>query len=117
MRRHEDARSRRRDHGIRRFRRVTGPYRLFSLALLYLGQTQIPLVQNILSGISAAAAGLMIGTGLRLLWPHRRDPRVIALAALAFAGLAIAKFPLLLLLLALAPLSIAATMIFGARPR
>jgi chromate transporter len=89
----------------------------FSLALLYLGQTQIPLVQNILSGISAAAAGLMIGTGLRLLWPHRQDPRVIALAALAFAGLAIAKFPLLLLLLALAPLSVAATMIFGARPR
>jgi chromate transporter len=89
----------------------------FSLALLYLGQTQIPLVQNVLSGISAAAAGLMIGTGLRLLKPHRHNLRVITLATLAFAGLAIAKFPLLLLLLVLAPLSIAATMISGAKPR
>lgn len=89
----------------------------FALALLYLGQTQIPLVQNILSGISAAAAGLMIGTGLRLLMPHRRDPRVIGFAALAFVGLAIAKFQLLLLLLVLTPLSVAATVITGAKPR
>jgi chromate transporter len=89
----------------------------FILALLYLGQTQIPLVQNILSGISAAAAGLMIGTGLRLLRPHRRDPRTLVFAALAFGGLAIAKFQLLLLLLALAPLSVAATVISGAKPR
>jgi chromate transporter len=89
----------------------------FTLALLYLGQTQIPLVQNILSGISAAAAGLMIGTGLRLLMPHRRNPRIITFAALAFGGLAIAKFQLLLLLLVLAPLSVAATVITGAKPR
>src|ERR1700683_5381248 len=34
----------------------------FGLAVIYLGQTRIPLVQNILTGISAAAAGLMIGT-------------------------------------------------------
>ena len=82
----------------------------FALALVYLGQTRIPLVQNILRGISPAAAGLMIGTGLRLLKPHRHDPRVILFAALAFAGLAIVKFPLLLVLLTLAPLSVAATL-------
>ena len=89
----------------------------FAVAVLYLGQTQIPLVQSILNGISASAAGLMIGTGLRLLTPHRRDPRVIGLAALAFAGLVIAKFQLLLLLLVLAPLSVAATVLSGAKPR
>jgi chromate transporter len=89
----------------------------FTLALFYLGQTQIPLVQNILSGISAAAAGLMIGTGLRLLAPHRRDPRIMGFAALAFAGLAIVKFQLLLLLLVLTPLSVAATIATGAKPR
>ena len=83
----------------------------FSLALLYLGQTQLPLVQNALSGISAAASGLMIGTGLRLLKPHRSDPRIIAFAMLAFAGLAIAKFPLLLVLLTLAPLSVVASVL------
>jgi chromate transporter len=87
----------------------------FTLALIYLGQTSIPLVQNILSGLSAAAAGLMLATGLRMLKPHRRDPRAICIAALAFAGLAVARFPLLLVLAVLAPLSVAATMIL--RPR
>jgi chromate transporter len=89
----------------------------FGLALLYLGQTQIPLVQHTLSGISAGAAGLMIGTGLRFLKARWRDLRTVAIAGLAFAGLAIAKLPLLLVLLILAPLSVGATMIVGARPR
>jgi len=82
----------------------------FALALVYLGQTRVPLVENVLRGISPAAAGLMIGTGLRLLKPHRRDLRTILFAALAFAGLAIVKFPLLLVLATLAPLGVAATL-------
>jgi chromate transporter len=32
---------------------------------------EIAVLQNILSGLSASAAGLLIGTGLRLLLPHR----------------------------------------------
>jgi chromate transporter len=89
----------------------------FALAQLYLGQTQIPVVQHVLSGISAAAAGLMVATGLRLLKRHWRDLRAIVIAVLAFAGLAIAKVPLLLLLAVLAPLSIAATLALGPRTR
>lgn len=89
----------------------------FLLALIYLGQTRVPLIQNTLSGISAAAAGLMVATGLRLLRRHWRDARAISVALLAFSGLAIAKFPLLLVLAVLAPLSIAATIIVGARTR
>jgi chromate transporter len=82
------------------------------LALLYLGQTRIPLIQNALNGVSAAAAGLLIGTGLRFMRPHWRDPRVVIIAGLAFAGLAVVKLPLLVVLLTLAPLSVAATLIF-----
>jgi chromate transporter len=89
----------------------------FALALIYLGQTKIPLIQNILGAISPAAAGLMIGTGLRLLGPHRHSARTVLFAALAFAGLAIAKFPLLLVLLVLTPLSVAATAFNQTRPR
>lgn len=90
----------------------------FTLALLYLGQTHIQLVQNILSGVSAAAAGLMLATGLRLLRPHWRNPRITTFAALAFAGLAVARFPLLLVLAVLAPLSVAAaTLLHEARSR
>jgi chromate transporter len=89
----------------------------FTLALVYLAQTRIPLIQNILSGISAAAAGLMLATGLRLLRPHWRNPRVTAFAALAFTGLAIARFPLLLILAVLGPLSMAAAFVDRARLR
>jgi chromate transporter len=89
----------------------------FALALIYLGQTQIPLVRNILGAISPAAAGLMIGTGLRLLSPHRRSAQTVLFATLAFAGLAIAKFPLLLVLLVLAPVSVVTTAFNQTRPR
>jgi chromate transporter len=87
----------------------------FTLALFYLGQTGIPLIQHVLNGISAAAAGLMLATGLRLLRPHWRNPRVVAFAGLAFAGLAVARFPLLVVLAALAPLSMAAAFIVRVR--
>jgi chromate transporter len=82
----------------------------FALALMWLGRTDIPLVANVLRGVGPAAAGLMIGTGLRLLRPHRGDARTVVVAMLAFAGLALARFPLLLVLAILAPLSIAATL-------
>jgi chromate transporter len=87
----------------------------FTLALIYLGQARIPLIQHTLSGLFAAAAGLMIGTGLRLLRRHWRDARSLAIAVLAFAGLAVVKFPLLLILAVLGPLSIAAVLIPRAR--
>jgi len=89
----------------------------FALAIIYLGQTRIPLIQNTLSGISAAAAGLMLATGLRLLRRYRTDIGAITVAALGFLALAVAKFPLLLILVVLTPLSIAMTMVRQARPQ
>jgi chromate transporter len=89
----------------------------FTIALIYLGQTQIPIVQNILRGISAAAAGLLLATGLRLLRPHRKHIPTLVFAALAFFGLAIAKLPLLLVLAVLAPLSLSTAVFARARVR
>ena len=88
----------------------------FALAMLLLGHGRTPGVQRIFAAISAAAAGLMIATGLRLLRRHRRDVRAMAVALAAFGGLAIAKVPLLLILVVLAPMSVAMTMIGRARP-
>ena len=67
----------------------------------------VDVLQNILGGLSAAAAGLLIATGIRLLMPHRRHPAGLLLAALAFAGMAFTKLPLPVVLLGLAPLGIA----------
>ena len=89
----------------------------FCLGVLYLGHTQVPLFQNILGGVSAAASGLLIATGLRLLMRHRTQPAALLFAALAFAGMVLAKLPLLVVLMGLAPFSIAGAAIAGAARR
>lgn len=66
-------------------------------------------------GVSAAAAGLVIGTGLRLLAPYRDHPMALLFAALAFGGLVFTKLPLLIIVIALAPLSVAIAAISSAR--
>lgn len=89
----------------------------FALGALYLQNTEIGVLQGILRGISAAAAGLIIATGLKLLLPQRRRPAALLFAALGFAGLVFVKLPLLVVVLALAPLSIAVAGIESARLR
>jgi chromate transporter len=83
-----------------------------SLCLHY---AHLPILQNILSGLSAAAAGLMIATGIRLLMPHRSRWTALLFAALAFTGMVFVKLPLLVVLLGLAPLSVAVAGIASAR--
>lgn len=79
----------------------------FAIGALLLSYAQTAVLQGILRGIAAVAAGLLIATGLRLLRPHRRRPVALAFAALAFAGLGVLKLPLLFVVLGLVPLSIA----------
>jgi chromate transporter len=85
---------------------------LGSLALHY---AHLAVLQNILSGLSAAAAGLMIATGIRLLLPYRSRRTALLFAALAFAGMALTKLPLLFVLFGLAPVSIAVAGVASAR--
>jgi chromate transporter len=79
----------------------------FTLGAVLLSYAQTPLLQGILRGVAAVAAGLIVATGIRLLLPYRRRPAALVFAALAFAGLAAAKLPLLIVVLGLVPLSIA----------
>ncbi len=86
-----------------------------SLGGLLLHYAHLPVLQNILGGLSAAAAGLMIATGIRLLMPHRARRAALLFAALAFGGMALIKLPLLVVLLGLAPVSVAVAGIANAR--
>lgn len=86
----------------------------FAIGIAILGYAHDPLLRSILGGVSAAAAGLLIAAGVRLLLPHRSRPLALFVAATAFAGLVIAKLPLLAVVLVLAPLSIAAARFEGA---
>jgi chromate transporter len=78
-----------------------------ALGVLCLRSAQAPLLRHILGGVSAAAAGLLLATGLRLLLPYSRGPFVIGLAVLALVLMAFSRLPLPIVLLALLPLSIA----------
>ena len=89
----------------------------FSLGVLYLQHAHRPFLQNILGGVSAAAAGLLVATGIRMLMPHRRRPASLVFAALAFGLMAFSKLPLLIVLFGLTPLGIAVAAIETARGR
>jgi chromate transporter len=74
-------------------------------------------LRNILGGVAAAAAGLLIATGIRLLMPHRRRPAALLFAAVAFCLIIFGRLPLLIVLFGLVPISIAVAGIENARPR
>ena len=87
----------------------------FSIGILYLQNAHHPVLQHILGGVSATAAGLLVATGIRLLTPHRRRPAALFFAGLAFALMTFGKLPLLVVLLGLVPISVAVAWIEGAR--
>jgi chromate transporter len=88
-----------------------------SLGALYLEYAQLPVLRHILGGVSAAAAGLLIATGFRLLIPHRGRPAAMLFAMLAFGLMAFSTLPLLAVLFGLVPLSMAAAAIESAWAR
>jgi chromate transporter len=79
----------------------------FSVGVLCLKFAHLTVLRNILGGIAATAAGLLIATGIRLLTPYRRGAAALLFAALAFALITIGRLPLLVVLFGLVPLSIA----------
>ncbi len=88
-----------------------------SFGLLYLEYAHLTVLRNILGGIAAAAAGLLIATGIRLLIPHRRRPAALLFAALSFGFVIFGRLPLLAVLFGLVPLGIAFAGIENARAR
>ena len=89
----------------------------FALGLLCLEYAHLPVLKHILGGIAAAAAGMLIATGTRLLLPHRHRPAAVLSAALAFSLIAFARLPLLVVLFGLVPLGIAVAGLESARAR
>ncbi len=79
----------------------------FSLGVLYLKYAHLTVLRNILAGIAATAAGLLIATGIRLLMPYRRRAAALLFATLACGLIIFGRLPLLIVLFGLAPLSIA----------
>jgi chromate transporter len=89
----------------------------FSVGVVFLQHASHPILHNILGGVSATAAGLLVATGLRMLAPHRRRPAALIFAALAFGLITFGKLPLLVVLFGLTPLGIGLAHLETARPR
>jgi chromate transporter len=79
-----------------------------ALATLYARFASVPEVNAALSGAAAAAAGLVMGTALKMV--RNVKPVRLALVAtiLAFAAVGLAGLPLIPVVVVLAPLSVAA---------
>jgi chromate transporter len=88
-----------------------------TLGFLCLEYAHLPVLRNVLGGIAATAAGLLIATGIRLLVPHRRRPAALVFAALAYGLITFGGVPLLVVLFGLVPLSIAVAGVENARAR
>jgi chromate transporter len=82
---------------------------VMALGLLYERYSHIPDLRHILGGIAAAAAGLIIATVAKIGLPLMRSNFHAgkAVAVLAFVGAGLLHYPLIWVLLALAPFSIA----------
>jgi chromate transporter len=88
-----------------------------SLGLWLLQHAHLAVIRDILGSVSAAAAGLLIATGIRMFRPHRTRPAAFITAALAFGGMVFTNLPFLVILFSLAALGIAVSGIEDARTR
>jgi|HubBroStandDraft_4_1064222.scaffolds.fasta_scaffold87306_3 chromate transporter len=85
---------------------------LLGLGLLYSRFGGVPLVQRAIEGVAAGAAGLVVATAARMAEPLLRSRWLLAapVMALSFAGVGLARLPLIAVILVLAPISVALMM-------
>ena len=81
---------------------------VIGFAILYQHYGTLPLVQQGLRGMSAAAVGLLIANGIRMAMTLPRHWRPWIFVALAFACVGVLRLPLIGVLAILSPLGIGA---------
>jgi chromate transporter len=80
---------------------------LLGLAIAHDRWGDLPLVKAVLAGTGAAAAGMVIGTALKMTQNLKPPPALVAVGIAALAG-ALLRVPLPMIVLGLAPFGIAA---------
>ncbi|MGO8869014.1 MAG: chromate transporter [Alphaproteobacteria bacterium] len=81
---------------------------LMAVASLYERFAALPEVASAMSGTAAAAAGLVVGTALKMARRLRPTRIAILFGLVAFVAIGVLRFPLIAAVVVLAPLSIAA---------
>ncbi|MFI0402828.1 MAG: chromate transporter [Cyanobium sp.] len=80
---------------------------LMGIGLLYFHLHSLPLVDRVLAGMVAVAAGLALSMGFKILPTYRADPVALALAAAVFVAMQVFQVRLVPLLLVVSPLAMA----------
>jgi chromate transporter len=75
---------------------------------LYGAVSQNPYVAAAIAGAGAGAAGLVVGTGLKIARNLKLSPRVIVVTVVTFVAVGLLRLPLVWVIVCLVPLSIAA---------
>jgi chromate transporter len=78
------------------------------LMVLYAQSGENEVLRGMVRGVAAAAAGLMVATSIKVALPYRHSLRAVLLAAVAFVAVGVLHWPLLLVVLLLAPCGILA---------
>ncbi|MBM5815680.1 MAG: chromate transporter [Cyanobacteria bacterium K_Offshore_surface_m2_239] len=78
---------------------------LMAVGMLYFHVHALPLVDRVLAGMVAVAAGLALSMGFKILPAYRRDPVALLLAALVFVAMEGFHVRLVPLLLVISPLA------------
>ena len=87
---------------------VVAPFLIvLGLGVLYARYGRLPEIDRILGGISAAAAGLVWAMGLQMAGTFARVPRSVAFSLMAALATGLLRWPILPVIVVLAPLSIA----------
>jgi chromate transporter len=86
---------------------LAGPmFVLLCLGIAYDHFGQLPLVHSAIGGIAAGAAGLFVGTALRMVERLRLNWIAVLIMCCAFVGIGIMQWPLVTVVLTLAPISL-----------
>ena len=80
---------------------------LMGMGLLYFHLHGLPLVDRVLAGMVAVAAGLALSMGFKILPAYRADPVALVLAAAVFVAMEVFHVRLVPLLLVVSPLAMA----------
>ena len=97
---------------------LSGPFAIaVGLAALYAEIPHTAFLDALLDGVAAGAIGLTFATGLRIAHAAARRPHRVALLLATFLAVGILRWPMLPVLLLLAPLSIALARWERAAPR
>ncbi len=78
------------------------------IATFYVSIADAPIARNAIAGASAAAAGFVIGTGIKLIIGTRPPLRGFAIAVAVFVAVGVLQAPLLWVLAVAVPVAIAA---------